>query len=55
MEAHVPCGQNDVCRAETKKGNLYRQALKQSHLMNLDYDLEQALRNICLEQKLQTF
>ncbi len=54
VEVHVPCGQNDVCRAETKKGNHYRQALRQSHLMNLDYDPEQALRKSCLEQVLQT-
>ena len=44
VEVHVPCGQNDVCGAETKQGNHYKQALRQSHLMNLDYDREQALR-----------
>ncbi len=54
VEVHVPGGQNGVCQAETKKGNIYRQALRQSHLTNLDCDPEQALRMSCVEQVLQT-
>ena len=47
VEVHVPCGQNDVCDAETQQANKYRQALRQSHVMNWDYDQEQALRMFC--------
>ena len=54
VEVHVLCGQNDVCRAEAKKGNHYRQALRQSHLMNQGYDTEQALRKSFLEVVLHT-
>ena len=36
VEVHVPCGQIDVCRAETEKGNPHRQALRKRHLLNID-------------------
>ena len=44
VKAHVPFGQMDVCRAETEKGNLYRQALWKRSLLDLYFDPDQALR-----------
>ena len=53
VEVHVPCGQNDVLDAETQQANKYRQALRQSHVMNRDYGQEQALRMfLCLKSRI---
>ena len=44
VEVHVRRGQKDVIDDERKQANLYRQALRQSHVMSRIYVQEESLR-----------